>query len=93
MGWGLGRGGGLPSLFPISLPPPPSPLPFLRLPRRLRILKIFLAQFWIQSEIFNGFVDLAMAADCSFIHFLDTDFGLCAFKKIFCLYFGFREEF
>ena len=55
-------------------------------PTDWRILKIFLAQFRIQSEIFNGFVDLAMAADCSFIHFLDTDFGLCAFKKKFCLY-------
>ena len=48
-------------------------------PTDWRILKIFLAQFWIQSEIFNGFVDLAMAANCSFIQFLDTDFGLSTF--------------
>ena len=52
-------------------------------PTDWRILKIFLAQFRIQSEIFNRFVDLAMAADCSFIYFMDLDFGLCALKKYF----------
>lgn len=68
-------------------------------PTDWRILKIVLAQsrigsitrvtaeiepkFRIQSEIFNRFVDLAMAADCSFIYFLDPSFGLCALKKYF----------
>ena len=68
-------------------------------PTDWRILKIVLAQFRvgsitrvtaeiepkfrIQSEIFNRFVDLAMAADCSFIYFLDPGFGLCALKKYF----------
>ena len=68
-------------------------------PTNWRILKIVLAQFRvgsitrvtaeiepkfrIQSEIFNRFVDLAMAVDCSFIYFLDPGFGLCALKKYF----------
>ena len=30
-----------------------------------------------------GFVDLPMAADCGFNHFLSPDFGICVFKKYF----------
>ena len=68
-------------------------------PTDWRILKIVLAQFRIgsitrvtaeiepkfriQSEIFNRFVDLAMAADCNFICCLDSDFGLNTLKKCF----------
>ena len=32
---------------------------------------------------FNGFVDLAMAVDCRFIHFLGPNFSLSMFKNYF----------